>query len=153
MSMWRTAALVCGLTAGAAQAAHVSQCDGYAANAHNLSVPYDEAVREFANGRIVFLNLFVEEPVCCGAHLMVLFPNLDDYYQDCRLISWTPSLGYLNINLSDATAAYNPKSGLMISVPSRLYDAEANFGNGVLLDVTINQAHGTVTVKETLGIE
>jgi hypothetical protein len=142
-----------GFSAGAATAAQVRDCDTYEANVRNLNVPYSEAVREYAKGQIVLMSMFIEEPACCGSHLVVLFPSADDYYQECRLVSWTNDLGYLNINLNDAAATYDPAKGLTVSVPSQLYDVDSDFRNGVLLDITVNQAKGEVSVRETLGVE
>lgn len=129
-----------------AQSANLRDCDTFEANARNLSYPYEQATKTYAEGAISLLNLFLDEPACCGAHLMVLFPAGDEGFLDCQLISHEDQLGYASLSLANASASYDAARGLIISVPSQI-DVDGELLSGRLL-IAVNQQQGTIEVRD-----
>lgn len=131
------AALAClALPAGAQQ---VSGCDTWQANARN--VDWSDPMRSFANGAIRLITLDTGEPAAAAFHIMVTYPDPEEMWLDCRLVSLGGGLGFASISLARADASYDPARGLSIAVPGRSPEGEA-----LVIAFTINRATGEVTV-------
>jgi len=59
------------------------------------------------------------------------------------------TLGYTSIDLSKATSAYNPGAGLVVTLPTTIFDPASKDGNkkGAPLQVTVNLKDYTVTAQ------
>ncbi|SLN44980.1 hypothetical protein [Roseisalinus antarcticus] len=124
----------------------VRDCDTYQANARNLSRPFDEATRLFANGNAAFLSLALGEPACCGAHMMVTLLPADEPFALCALVTDASEMGWSRLSLAGAQAGYDPAIGLVVAIPGERFDS-VDFVPFVL-QVTVNQATGTVSAVE-----
>ncbi|SFI84145.1 hypothetical protein [Jannaschia pohangensis] len=133
--------LVAGLTLGAgpAMAQTVGDCDGWQANARN--VDWSDPTRTFANGAIRLVGLDTEEPAAAAFHIMVLYPDPEEQFLECRLVSLGADVGFGGISLARAEAAYDPARGLTVSVPGTSPEGEA-----LVIAFTINRATGQVSV-------
>ncbi|WP_231592542.1 hypothetical protein [Pelagovum pacificum] len=140
------AAMLCLLPALATAEPLVRDCDSYIANARNLSRPFDQATREFANGEVAILSLLLDEPACCGAHLMVTYPDPYEGFAQCRLVTTADEMGYASFDLVSAQAAYDPATGLVLSLPARQFDG-SDFAP-LTVEVTVNRAVGEVYATE-----
>ena len=134
------------VTAQMGSAASLRDCNTFEANARNLYQPYEDATRTFANGRISFLHLWLEEPACCGAHLMVTFQDGEQPGNYCHLISNDGQLGYSSIELQRADAHYDPSRGLTVTVPTTSWNGVSEARHW--LNVTINQATKEIWVEQ-----
>ena len=123
----------------------VRDCDTPIANARNLARPYGEAMHSFANGDITLISLLLSEPPCCGAHLMVLFPEPEMPFTACVLVTTEGELGWRSLSLPEATAEFDPEAGLTVRIPaSQLDDTRSQ---PLTLDVTIDPQRGVVSAK------
>ena len=130
----------------------IRDCETFEANARN--VDFSQSPQVFAEGAISLIALDTEEPTCCSWHLMVLHPaGQGDPWQACTLISREGSFGWVGLDLRSSRASYDPARGLTVEVPARIYLPESGFQNGTMLEVTINQSTGSVTVDQRLGGE
>ncbi|MFP7569760.1 hypothetical protein [Marivita sp. S2033] len=144
------AGLLCAGVATSATPQVVRSCDTFEANARNLMFPVEQNTRSFANGDIRLIALDTGgEPVCCSAHLMVLFPAPEDPGGLCALISNDGSLGWAGILLEKATALYDPAIGLTVSVPVIEY-IDGIQDTRLSIAVNVNQQSGVVTVRTDL---
>ncbi|MGX9357381.1 hypothetical protein ACS3SW_20050 [Roseobacteraceae bacterium S113] len=75
---------------------------------------------------------------------MVLYPDEEGLYLACTLISADGDSGWSAMSLRDASAAYDPATGLTIYVPVGLYNFDTGVSDPTILTVTINQATATV---------
>ncbi|GGL70980.1 hypothetical protein [Wenxinia marina] len=139
------AALVALAPAALAAQPMVRDCDTHIANARNLARPYDEAIREFANGDVVLMSLLMDEPACCGAHLMVTFPDPYEGFQSCRIVTTADEMGWGALDLPTAEASYDAATGLTVRVPIQVFDGMAFQPESVW--VTVNRAEGEVTAR------
>lgn len=124
-------------------AAQLRSCHSADANAGN--VDWSEPTRTYANGDIRFIKINIEEPACCAVFLMVLYPAGDDPFLSCTLVGRSEGYGWADLSLDDATASYDPKHGLAVTVPIEVFDGENIASDSV--KVTINQTLGSVLVE------
>lgn len=128
-----------------AQAASLRDCDTWEANARNIMFPVTQNVRSYANDTVHLIGLDTGSPACCSFHLMVLMPSEDGSYYECTLISREEQMGFANLSIADTAAGYDPSIGLRLLVPTYIYLPEQSFSNSGIVELTINQAVGSVT--------
>ncbi len=125
----------------------VRDCDSWIASARNLSIPYEDAIREYGNGEVAVMSMAVDEPACCGAHLMVLYPEFpDEPFRACRIVTTPEEMGWGRLDLAETVSAYDPSIGLILSIPASVFDGQEF--QPFTLRVVINRATGTVTATE-----
>lgn len=135
-------ALAATLAAGPAPGQQTVGCDDWRASARNLAWPYDTATRSFANGAINLIALDAGEPACCGAFLIILYPEPDAPVQACTVLTGDTARGWLRTHLDRAEALYDPARGLSVAVPIEIYNGTD--GDPAILNLVVNQAEGTV---------
>lgn len=136
-------ALVATLAATPLAAQSLRDCDTFEANARNTYGPYEETIREFANGAIRVIALDAVEPASGSFHVMVTYPHPEDPWQQCALISNQDNIGFGWLNMAETDASYDPATGLTVTVPVENVSGVASWDQ--LLTITVNQATGTVT--------
>ena len=141
------AALLAAAAAASAPASAqvVGECEGFVANARN--VDWTQPSRTYGNGDIRLVVLDTEEPAAAAFHLMVLFPDREVGFQDCRIASLAAQGGgYAGIDLGAAIATYDPATGLTVELPVVVLDGDGEPAPETLT-VTINRATGEVTAR------
>lgn len=136
-----TTAAILAATPIAAQS--MRDCDTFEANARNTYGPYEETIREFANGAIRVIALDVGEPAGGSFHVMVTYPHPEDPWQNCALISSEANIGFGWLNMAEVEASYDPAIGLSVTIPIEAVSGVASWDQ--ILTITVNQATGTVT--------
>lgn len=131
------------LVAAPLAAQSMRDCDTFEANARNTYGPYDQTIREFANGAIRVIALDVGEPASGSFHVMVTYPHPDDPWQHCALISNEGNIGFGWLNTAEIEANYDPAIGLSVTIPVENVSGMASWDQ--ILTITVNQATGTVT--------
>ncbi|MBM2577199.1 hypothetical protein JQC91_12900 [Jannaschia sp. Os4] len=139
----RLGALALAASAIPAAAQEVTDCDGFRGSARNVDWTYP--TRTYANGDVRLVALDVGEPALAARHLMVLLPDPEMGFQTCALVSRFRGSGWAGMALRDATAAYDPATGLVIRVP--VTTGEDGTFRGETLTVTVNQQSGVVTAE------
>jgi len=127
------------LLAAPATAQSVGGCDTWQANARN--VDWSDPTRSFANGAIRLIALDTEEPAASAFHIMVIYPDPDQQFLDCRLVSLASGRGFGGISLQRTEASYDPARGLTLTVPGTTGE-----GDALAITFTVNRATGQVTV-------
>jgi hypothetical protein len=123
-----------------AHAQHVGGCDTWQTSA--VLVDWTDPTRTFANGAVRLIGIDTGEPASVSFHIMVTFPVAEGPGLDCRLISATEDrMGFGGISLRRTTARYDSLRGLTLAVPGVTGE-----GDPLLIEFTLNQADGTVTL-------
>ena len=148
---FRTAGFLLGLLSAPAMAADLvaGACEGLG-SVENLAEPWEETSRTFYNGRVRVALSDAIEPACCWAHVIILLPNPDDELggRQCVLINRGNFVGLSGVDFDKMTAKYDPATGLTISLPYRLYDAEEGASGPLKFGrVIVNLADGTVRTE------
>ena len=89
-----------------------------------------DQTKSFSNGKIKIAHVDTDgEPVCCSEHLLIFIPSAEIGSQ-CFAVSQTAgqdstsARGFHRIEFNRITASYDPKRGLLLNVPYRLYDPD-----------------------------
>ncbi len=90
--------------------------------------------KSFSQGKIRIAHVDTDgEPVCCSSHLLVLIPG-PDIGSQCFALSQKAAQGsesqsgFSSIEFSRIKAAYDPRHGLLLTVPYTLYNPEGGQG-------------------------
>ena len=142
-------ALLAGLAALAtpALAQTVEECD-WRASLVAIPEPWDVHTRTFARGDIRITVTDAIEPAAGPYHLVVLSGPYDELgSRQCRVVSLQGSLGFARMIPASAQSAYDPATGLTLTIPAGTYDADTGGIDERDIIVTINQASGLVTAR------
>ena len=104
------------LAAAPAAAQVRSDCGDWQTDARNVF--WEDPTRTFAEGAVRLVALETGEPACCGAHLMVTWPNPDEPFPACAVISAGGNgggIGFYSLDLS-ATEAREDEAKLFLTV-------------------------------------
>ena len=117
--------------------------------AEYLAFPVSDNVRTYANGdiKIMHLNTYFE-PAGGASSLMVIYPRKNDNYPHARIISLSDSVRFSYIYLSQAKSAYDPATGLKLTIPVSIFDGATDEFVMRNLTFTINQASEEIIVEE-----
>ena len=127
---------------GLAQEVH--DCD-WRANSWNISEPWLENTRTFANGNVRLARLDTVEPAVGGFHLLILSPPYDELgNRQCKVISLAGTLGFANMWFDQLTASYDPATGLLFGLPVEIHDQAVGTPLPAYLGVQLNQATGEI---------
>jgi hypothetical protein len=109
--------------------------------------------RSFAKGEIRIAHVDTGgEPVCCSSHLLVLIPS-DEIGTQCFAVSQKAATsdasarGFSNIGFSQIKASYDPKRGLLLSVPYTQYNLDDRRGTPGAMAVRVSLRKGNVTIE------
>ena len=143
--------LLLGLAAAPVAAQSVDLCD-WQASAQALVEPWEDNTRTFANGAVRIAALDTTEPANASAYLLLLSPPRTLLGErQCRVVGWTEGLGFTALSFADLKADYDPARGLILTVPTRIYDPALDFSNAAVLTVVLNQSTGAIDASLELG--
>lgn len=137
----------------AATAQVAAPCD-WQASAQALVEPWENNSATFANGAVRVAVLDTVEPAAAAYYFLILSPPVNEIGdRTCTVVGFGKGLGYAYMDFSSLVSDYDPARGLIFTIPARIYLPEESFTNSALLEITVNQATGAVTVTSQLGIE
>ena len=96
------------------------------AGADLISLDADEhgrGIRTFYDGRVTLYAFNTEEPAAAPAGIAVVTPDPPLDNEPTSSSCWAIS-GYSSVDVDRARARYDPASGLKLTIPTRIYDAE-----------------------------
>jgi hypothetical protein len=125
--------------------------DESTSNARNIATPWEKNTRLFSNGAVRLALLDTGgEPVCCSQHLLALYPGGGDpdvgldAYNNCSIVNPADQSGFVQIDFAKIAASYDPKKGLLVTVPYQLYN-DGNPSKTVVGKFLINSKTGKIT--------
>lgn len=107
------------------------------------------SLRTFSNGNIrVFAVDTGGEPVCCSSHLVIYMPMKDEEMSNkCfHIAADAEGMGFLNVDLANAKASYDPKKGLTLQMTFSFYNDEGDGGYPKAFSILVNQDKQTIKV-------
>lgn len=153
MKLLAAGLLAMSLAPAAAAGLSVQDCDGNKDSLTFAVEPLAQNTRAFYNGkvRVTYTDTW-GEPVCCSGWLVIVaplpqLPNEPAAGKMCKLIGGAePGQGVLGYFFSQITAAYNPATGLRLTVPYEEYVDGINDRRRVGR-IRINLQAGTVAIE------
>ena len=131
-----------------AAAVQVRDCDE-TASLQTLAEPWEKNIKSFYQGQVrVALLDTGGEPVCCSTHLLIMMPSNDMPAEGrvCHIVGQKDQLGFENIDMARLRTSYDPRRGLLIEFPYRLYVDGLKSKSGVGR-VRVNVKLGTVKAE------
>ncbi|WP_143128611.1 hypothetical protein [Rhodobacter sp. JA431] len=114
------------------------------ASALYLVLPVGENIRSYANGdiRLAHLNTFYE-PAAGASHVLVSVRSKDSPIFQGTLISYGETVSFSEVDLMRASSRYDPKTGLNLQIPVRVFDGQGFVDR--TLEVNVDQSKPKVT--------
>ncbi len=133
--------------ANIAAAQDVGECD-WRASAYNIGEPWSEYTRTFSNGKTRIALMDAGEPALGSVYILVLSPPYNEMGErQCRILSYSDSIGFLDLDFSGIQAQYDPSIGLGFAIPGVEYVPETDGQRPMYLLFTLNQATGVITPR------
>lgn len=133
------------LLAAPALAVTVEDCTDYRTSVAAVAEPLEQNTRAFGNGAIRLVVTDTIEPAGGALHLVVIHPPVDEVGgRQCHVVSLDGGLGFSGLELTAATARYDPATGLTVVIPVGAFDPSLGDVADATLAVTINQATGQI---------
>jgi hypothetical protein len=101
----------------------LASCEDAGVGLTSLAVGEHEGVRTFYQGQVVLLALNTEEPAAAPAGIAVLMPDPPVGNEPPSTGCWA-IIGYGRVDVDRARARYDPASGLTLTIPTMVYDAD-----------------------------
>ena len=137
-----------------AAAASVTRCadNPNVAQPANAAQPQEKYTRSFSNGAIRVTVMDTEEPACCSWHLMIQSPAGagKKAAPACHIVSDSKTSGFSGVDFAKLTSSYDPRKGVLLTVPVRIYDMNKSDGSSKagVARVRINSATGSAMVEK-----
>ena len=140
------------LIAAPAAAVTVDDCIDHRADAAAIMEPWEENTATYASGRIRVAVMDSVEPAAGALHLLVLSPPFNELGErQCKIVSFDKTQGFAAVWFTERSAAYNPLTGLTLTVPVQFWLPDLSFTNSAQLSVTINQSTGDIVTDFAVG--
>lgn len=123
----------------------VVSCQKAKVDLTTLIGPIGETTRYFFEGRVVVYTVDHLEPACCSAGIAIVLPDVNGPVggeQKCVAI-----LGNYGVDVKNARSSFNPVTGLLIEVDTRVYQGSQSSIPGKPLKVRVNIENSKVTLE------
>lgn len=132
------------LLAAPACALEVKTCDDANVGLTELIAPVAKNSRTFKDDKISVFAIDAAEPVCCAAGVAVVLPDLSDELGGNQCLA---VVGVASVQLDEATIEDDPAKGLLISIPTRVFNEAADSAPGEPIRLRIDADKGTVAAE------
>jgi len=144
--MLRTCILLAGLCllVEPATALEVKSCEDARVGLTELIPPVGKNSRTFKEDKISVYVVDAVEPVCCAAGVAVVMPDVEDELGGNKCLAL---VGVASVQLDEAVAEDDPAKGLLITIPTRVFNEAADSAPGQPLKLRIDLQKGTVIAE------
>lgn len=132
------------LLAAPARALEVKTCDEANVGLTDLIAPVAKNSRTFKDDKISVYAVDIAEPVCCAAGVAVVLPDVSDELGGNQCLA---VVGVASVQLDEATAEDDPAKGLLLSIPTRVFNEAADSAPGAPIRLRIDAEKGTVATE------
>jgi hypothetical protein len=128
----------------AAAALEVKRCDDANIGLTQLIAPAAKNSRSFKDDKVSVYVVDMAEPVCCAAGVAVVLPDTSDELGGSQCLA---VVGVASVQLDEATIEDDPVKGLLIAIPTRVFNEAADSAPGEPLKLRIDADKGTLTLE------
>lgn len=138
-------ALACALVLTAPAAAlEVKSCEEARVGLEDLIAPAAKHSRTFKDDSVSIYSVDTVEPVCCAAGVAIVMPDVSDEAGGSKCMA---IVGVASIQLDEATTEEDPAKGLLITIPTRVFNDAADSAPGDPMRIRIDVDKGTATLE------
>ena len=132
------------LLAEPAIALEVKSCDEANIGLTELIPPVGKNSRTYKDDKISVYVVDTVEPVCCAAGVAVVIPDIED---ELGAINALPSWASLRCSSTRPRREDDPTKGLLITIPTRVFNEAANSAPGEPMKLRVNVEKGTLVAE------
>jgi hypothetical protein len=131
---------------GAQQAAalEIKSCDDANVGLTELIAPVVSNSRTYKDGKISLYGVDTVEPVCCAAGVALVIPDVTDETGGNQCLA---VVGVASVQLDETTTEDDTQKGLLLTIPTRVFNEAADSAPGAPLKLRVNVDKGTVALE------
>jgi hypothetical protein len=126
------------------QALEVKTCEAANVGLTELIAPVAKNSRTYKDDKVSVYVIDMAEPVCCSAGVAVVLPDVSDETGGYQCIA---VLGVASVQLDEAGTEDDPSKGLLLTIPTRVFNEAADSAPGDPMRVRINVDKGSVAIE------
>jgi hypothetical protein len=132
------------LLAEPAAALEVKPCEEAHVDLTELIAPVGKNSRTYKDDKVSVYVVDTVEPVCCAAGVAVVMPDIADELGGNKCLA---VVGVASVQLDEATAEDDAAKGLLITIPTRVFNEASDSAPGAPLKLRINIDRGTLVAE------
>jgi hypothetical protein len=132
------------LITGPAAALEVKPCDEARVGLTELIAPVGKNSRTYKDDKVSVYVVDTVEPVCCAAGVAVVMPDVADELGGNKCLA---VVGVASVQLDEAATEDDPAKGLLVTIPTRVFNETSDSAPGAPLKLRIDIDRGTLTAE------
>jgi hypothetical protein len=132
------------LLAVPAKALELKTCDEANIGLTELIAPVGKNSRTYKDDKVSLYIIDTVEPVCCAAGVAVVVPDVSDETGGSQCFA---VIGAASVQLDEAATEDDAAKGLLITIPTRVFNEAADSAPGEPLRLRINAEKGSVALE------
>ena len=125
-------------------ALELKSCEEANVGLTTLIAPVAKHSRTFKDDKISLFAVDTVEPVCCAAGVAVVIADVADELGGNKCLA---VVGVASVQLDEAVSQDDPAKGVLISIPTRVFNEASDSAPGEPIKLRIDVDTGTVTVE------
>ena len=144
--MLRTCLLLSALAllANPVTALELKSCEEAHVDLTTLIAPVAKSSRTYKDDKISVYAVDTVEPVCCAAGVAVVIPDVTDELGGNKCLA---VVGVASVQLDEAVSEDDPAKGLLISIPTRVFNEASDSAPGEPIKLRVDVEKGTLVVE------
>ncbi|MFN3622974.1 MAG: hypothetical protein ACK4TP_02840 [Hyphomicrobium sp.] len=127
-----------------ASALEIKSCDEANVGLTELIAPVGKNSRTYKDDKVSLYVVDTVEPVCCAAGVAVVLPDLSDELGGNQCLA---VVGVASVQLDEATTEDDASKGLLLTIPTRVFNEAADSAPGEPIRLRVNAEKGTVALE------
>jgi hypothetical protein len=127
-----------------AGALELKSCDDANIGLPELIAPVGKNSRTYKDDKVSVYVIDTVEPVCCAAGVAVVVPDAGDETGGSQCFA---ALGVASVQLDEATTEEDPAKGMLVTIPTRVFNEAADSAPGEPMRLRINADKGSVALE------
>lgn len=125
-------------------ALEVKSCEDASVGLTELITPVGKNSRTYKDDRVSLYVIDMVEPVCCAAGVAVVIPDVQDELGGSKCLA---VVGVASVQLDEAASEDDPAKGLLITIPTRVFNEAADSAPGAPMKLRVNVEKGTLMLE------
>lgn len=127
-----------------ARALELKSCEEANVGLTDLIAPVGKNSRTYKDDKVSLYVVDMVEPVCCAAGVAVVLPDLSDELGGNQCLA---VVGVASVQLDEATSEDDPAKGLLVTIPTRVFNEASDSAPGEPIRLRINAEKGAVALE------